>query len=170
MEHDDHVAGEPNAPVMLLEYGNYLSPESARLHGVIDGVKRRYDRGDLRHVFRFVPMPEEYPAAQLAAEAAEAAAARGKFWEMHRRLMEAQHLFAPGFLTWHAAAIGLNFAAFVREMNLRIHAHRATRHAAAAERAGLHRHPSLFVNGRRMKPNADAGSVCRAIDEMLVEA
>jgi Na+:H+ antiporter, NhaA family len=158
---DDHTLGDALAPVTLVFYGNYVCPRSAQANREIDGLVQRYGSDRLRVVFRHLPRPELDPAAELAAEAAEIAASKGEFWGMHKRLMEAQHLIEPGFLTWHAAALGLDIRGFEREMNLRTHAHRATRHAAEAQRNGIHMTPTFIVNGLRI--NGDLKDLSRAI-------
>jgi protein-disulfide isomerase len=164
-EEDEPVRGDAAAPVTLVLYGNYLCPRLAMVHRVFDDLAERYGGRLVRSVFRYLPMPDRYPSAQIAAEAAEVAAIRGKFWEMHQRLIAAPQLIEPGFMTWHAAAVGLEVKAFEREMSLGVHTRRALRHEPGARRAGIGQSPAVFVNGARCA--ADKHTLIHAVGSAL---
>ena len=96
----DHIRGMPDAPVTLLEYGDLECPFCGQAEPAIREVLAR--SGDLRYVWRHLPLPDVHPHAQLAAEAAEAAANQGRFWELHDRLLAHQDELEPKDLFAHA--------------------------------------------------------------------
>src|SRR5579859_7965349 len=101
----DHVVGPADAPLTLVEYGDFECPFCARSYPAVKAIRR--ELGDrLRFVYRHFPRPE-HPHARHAAEASEAAAAQGRFWQMHDTLFEHQNALADGDLVGYAAAIGL---------------------------------------------------------------
>jgi uncharacterized OsmC-like protein len=143
----DHVRGAPSASVTLVEYGDFACPYCAEAHVVVKGLLERFD--DLRFVFRANPRSHFFPHAQLAAEAAEAAGAQGKFWEMHDLLFEHQTTLAPETIVPLAARLQLDLARF--EADLAGGVHREAVHAQ--EISGWHSHvlstPTFFIDGVR---------------------
>src|SRR4030081_3737308 len=111
----DHVAGPDDAPVTLVEYGDYECPHCGRAHPVVKAVQRELE-GQLRSVCRNFPLAETHPHALLAAQSAEAAAAQGRFWEMHDMIFEHQDALAPEDLVGYAEALGLDIARFKSEL------------------------------------------------------
>ena len=143
----DHILGYEDAPYTLLEYGDYECPACAQAEPMTRHLVESFGP-QLRFVFRHLPLVELHPHAELAAEAAEAAAAQGKFWEMHRLLFGApHHLTLPDF-TKHAQAIGLDMTRFHAEMADRIYTQRVQEHRRAAELSNLHTTPTFILNGK----------------------
>jgi protein-disulfide isomerase len=142
----DHICGNPHAAITLVEYGDYecqacMQAEPLTQH-LVDTFGKR-----LRFVFRHYPLVEQHPHAQLAAEAAEAAAAQGQFWAMHHLLFaQTHHLKLPG-LTAYAQALGLNMHRFNGELADRIYTQRVQEHRHAAEQTGVQTTPAFFLNG-----------------------
>ena len=102
----DHIRGDADAPVTLVEYGDFQCPYCGEAYPVVNDLLERF--GDrLAFVFRHMPLPDLHPRAPFAAEAAEAAAAQGRFWEMHDRLFEHQHQLTDAELRAHAEAVGV---------------------------------------------------------------
>jgi uncharacterized OsmC-like protein/predicted DsbA family dithiol-disulfide isomerase len=145
----DHARGPVTADVTVVEYGDFACPFCRRAYGVVRQMLEQFP--DVRFVFRANPRSHLFPAAEPAAEAAEAAAARGKFWEMHDRLFEAETGLGRASLVALAGELGLDAAAFEAELDG--HAHRAAVHAQ--ELSGWHSHvlgtPTFFVNGVRFE-------------------
>src|SRR5258708_25707255 len=111
----DHRQGPENAPVTLVEYGDYECPYCGQAYPIVKEIQRRL--GDrLRFVFRNFPLTQSHPHAQHAAEAAEAAAGQDKFWEMHDRLFERQFALEDSSLAEYAAELGLDAERFGREL------------------------------------------------------
>src|SRR4029077_199617 len=112
---EDHIQGPENAAVTLVEYGDYECPYCGRAYPIVKQIQERMGRR-LRFIFRNFPLKESHPHAERAAEAAEAAAAQGKFWEMHDRLFERQFALEDSSLAEYAAELGLDVERFVRDL------------------------------------------------------
>jgi len=142
----DHVDGPADAPVTLIEYGDYECPFCAKAYPVLESVRETF-RGKLRFVYRHVPKSAEHGFAKQAAEAAEFAAAQGKFWEMHGKL------FAPGArhdleqLVACAAEVGLDGDACRKALVERSFAERVRELSVASVRSGIIGTPTVFING-----------------------
>src|SRR5258707_12407357 len=108
---DEHVLGPADAPVTLVEYGDYQCPACGAAHPMVKVILKRLG-AKLRFVFRHMPLSEMHPYAELAAEAAEAAAAQGKFWEMHDALYEHQDELGPDLVTTLAKRLRLDTSRF----------------------------------------------------------
>lgn len=145
----DHIRGpEKGALVTLVEYSDFECPYCGQAEPAIRGLLKEY--GELRFVFRHLPLTDVHPHAQLAAEAAEAAASQGKFWQMHDALMDHQGALTFRDLLGYAADIGLDTDKFAAE--LRAHEGTAARVAEDVEAADLDSvsgTPTFFINGRR---------------------
>ena len=111
----DHTLGPQDAPVTLVEYGDLECPYCSQVNPVIRELRRRLG-GRLRYVFRQFPLRAAHPHAQIAAEAAEAAGAQGKFWEMHDYLLEHQGALDEKHLLQYAAELELDIDRFEREL------------------------------------------------------
>jgi protein-disulfide isomerase len=143
----DHVVGRADAPLTLLEYGDYECPACMQAEPVTQHLVQSF--GDrMCFVFRHCPLVEAHPHAELAAEAAEAAAAQGQFWAMHHLLfLQAHHLKLPA-LAGYAESLGLDMRRFNGEMADRIYTQRVQEHRRAAEHTGVRTTPAFFLNGR----------------------
>jgi Na+/H+ antiporter NhaA len=158
----DHVRGPVDAPLTLVEYGDFECPFCGRATGAVEELRERL--GDrLRYVYRHVPLVDVHPHAELAAEAAEAAGAQGRFWEMHDRLFGAQDRLDVLTLLDHATALGLDVQRFARELGDGRWARRVRDDAASAEASGVEGTPTFFVNGLRHSGAYDAGTLERAL-------
>ena len=141
----DHETGNLHARLTLVEYGDYECPRCAQAESVIHHLVETF--GDrLRFVFRHFPDAAAHPHAELAAEAAEAAAAQGKFWQMHALLFSMPQHLALGSLTHFAKTLELDMTRFTAELADHIYLQRVREHHAAAERLGLRATPSIFLN------------------------
>jgi protein-disulfide isomerase len=145
VDESDHSNGPPDAPVTLVGYWDYSSPECCRAYPVVKQILKRMRR-DLRYVVRNFPQPDLHPRAEEAAEAAESAGSQGKFWEMHDRLCENPGALDEHGLARHAADLGLDLRAFQREMSAHVHADRVRRDVEGAIRSGVTETPAFFVD------------------------
>jgi len=143
----DHVLGDPHAKLTLLEYGDYECPACIQIEPLMQHLVDSHP-GRLRFVYRHFPLMEVHANAELAAEAAEAAAAQGRFWDMHRLLFAQAHHLTPQALAGYAESIGLDMLRFNAEMGDRIYTQRVQEHRRAGERSGLRATPAIFLNGR----------------------
>ena len=155
----DHVRGPADAPLTLVGFGDFAAPFQG--WGILADLRERF--GDrLCYVFRHIPRPE-HPYAHLAAEAAEAAGAQGRFWEMHDRLFQqADRLSAPDLVD-HAAALGLDVTRFAQELGSGQYRQRVEEDLASARASGVDASHSFFVNGQRYTGVHNAESLAAAL-------
>ena len=163
----DHVRGPDDAPVTLVEYGDFQCPYCGEAYPVVNELRARF--GDqLRFVFRHMPLSDLHPRAPFAAEAAEAAAGQGCFWEMHDRLFEHQHELEDSDLRAHAEAVGVaDGARFDAELRDRAHAARVEEDYRSGAESGVPSTPRFFVNGLIHLGSASYGELGEAIDAEL---
>jgi NhaA family Na+:H+ antiporter len=160
---DDHAAGPADAPLELVMYGDFQCPYCTAAQSILRRVRERLD-GRLRFVFRHLPLPEIHPDAQRAAEASEAAAAQGRFWEMHDALYANRGQLSLEDLVRLARRLGLDAERLRAELDDGTHAARVARDADAARGAGLAGTPTFYVNGERHAGEYDAGSLVAALE------
>jgi len=162
----DHIRGNPQGEVTLVEYGDFQCPHCGRAHPIVTELLERMG-DDVRFVFRNFPLTQLHPDAQLAAEAAEAAGAQDKFWEMHDALYENQEaLDAPSLLTY-AADLELDLPRFESELAAHAHLPRVREDFSSGIRSGVNGTPSFFINERRHDGPWDLESLMAAIEEEM---
>ena len=144
----DHAAGPDDAPVTLVEYGDYECPYCGMAQPIVK--KAEEDLGSkLRFVFRNFPLAEAHPHARLAAQAAEAAGAQGKFWEMHDTLFEHQDALDVEDLLAYAESLGLDTAKFERDLEAPAYVKRVRDDFRSGVKSGVNGTPTFFMNGAR---------------------
>ena len=144
----DHLRGRHDAPVILLEYGDYECPFCGQAETVVRQLLDSFG-DDLCYVWRHLPLSDVHPRAQMAAEAAEAAGAQGRFWDMHDTLLSHQDELLPMHLRRYAEEMGLDLERFADDVHRRVHAPRIARDVASADESGVSGTPTFFINGRR---------------------
>lgn len=145
---DDHVTGSCDAPVTLVEYGDFECPYCRMAESVVEAARDELGKR-LRFVYRHFPLAEIHPHARLAAQAAEAASAQGRFWEMREILLEHQHALGMDDLVRYAHWLKLDTDRFTRELRAQIHARHVTDDFREGVRSGVNGTPTFFVNGER---------------------
>ena len=164
----DHYKGPRTAPVVLVEYGDYECPDCLNAWPVVREVRNAL--GDrMAFVFRHFPQNSIHPHASAAAQAAEAAAAQGKFWEMHDQLFGHQKELATLDLTHLALRVGLEVYRFQSALDQESNLRHIRDNAKGGEESGVHGTPTFFINGCRYKGRVDAPSMIRAIEDALAE-
>jgi Na+:H+ antiporter, NhaA family len=159
----DHVRGAPDGRVTLVEYGDFQCPYCGDAYPVVKELLNTYDW--LRFVFRHMPLADLHPRAPGAAQAAEAAAAQGRFWDMHDRLFENQHALGDEELREHASALGLDAERFDRELREGVHAERVDEDYRSGAQSGIPSTPRFFVNGAMHLGSANEPELRRVIEE-----
>jgi Na+/H+ antiporter NhaA len=157
----DHVRGPEKAPVTVVEYGDFECPYCGRAESVVRELLADY--GDVRYVWRHLPLNDIHPQAQLAAEAAEAAAAQGRFWEMHDLLLDRQDALRPRDLVRYAGDIGLDVERFRADLRRHTGAGRISEDVDSADLSGVSGTPTFFVNGRRHVGAYDIATLSAAV-------
>jgi protein-disulfide isomerase len=169
IEEHDHLRGARDARVMLVEYGDFQCPYCARAHAALTELLPRHE-GRVALVYRHLPLADLHPFATRAAEAAEAAGAQGKFWEMHDALFENQGMFDEDALPAVAASLGVDAQRFARELDEGKHRARVEADAEQAGALGARGTPTFFINGERYHGDSDQASLAAAIRKALGEA
>jgi protein-disulfide isomerase len=144
----DHASGPADAPLTLVEYGDYECPHCGHAYPIVHEVRRRLGKR-LRFVFRNFPLSQAHPHAEHAAEAAEAAAAQGQFWAMHDAIFRDQAHLGDRDLVARARALGLDVARFESELRDGVHAKRVSGDFRSGVRSGVNGTPTFFINGQR---------------------
>jgi Na+/H+ antiporter NhaA len=157
----DHIRGPADAAVTLVEYGDLECPYCGRAETVIRDLLR--DFGDLRYVWRHLPLNDVHPQAQIAAEAAEAAAAQGRFWEMHDALLSHQDHLKVRDLVAEADALGLDVEQFREHLRKRKGLPRVAEDVESADLSGVSGTPSFFINGHRHQGAYDIETLSKAV-------
>jgi protein-disulfide isomerase len=144
----DHAQGPTTAKVTLVEYGDYQCPSCLQAYPIMIDLQQHLGT-KMRLVFRNFPLKTVHPQAEHAAEAAEAAGAQGKFWEMHDYLYEHQAHLDDRHLLEYAARIGLDMARFARDLETHAFASRVQEDFRGGVRSGVNGTPTFFINGSR---------------------
>jgi len=159
----DHVQGPADAPVTLLEYGDYECPYCGAAYPIVKQVQAQM--GDrLRFVFRNFPISTSHLHAEQAAEAAEAADAQGRFWEMHDHLYEHQQHLEPGDLRSYAAEVGLDVDRFEDELARHVHEERVRDDFMSGVHSGVNGTPSFYVNGTKYDGSYEAETLLAVLE------
>jgi protein-disulfide isomerase len=158
----DHVIGPENANYTLVEYGDYDCLNCGRLYLILRDLQK--DFGDrLRIVYRHYPLSGIHPHAQQAGEAAEAAAAQGKFWEMHAVLFEHQNALNTRDLIRYAGELNLDVERFREELQKHVYSDRVRSDFIAGVQNGVYGTPGLFMNGVRYDQAWDRDTLIRLL-------
>ncbi|MBV8546151.1 MAG: thioredoxin domain-containing protein [Acidobacteria bacterium] len=159
---EDHIAGPVNAPLTLVEYGDFECPHCGAAHPVVKEIQQLL--GDtLRFVFRQFPLTQIHPHAEHAAEASESAAAQDAFWEMHDIIFENQTALADRDLLRYAAAIDIDAEQVAEDLAAGTWQTRVRRDFASGVRSGVNGTPTFFINGMRYDGLLDARSLLAAL-------
>ncbi len=157
----DHFRGPVDAPVTVVEYGDFECPFCGRAEPVVRELLQEF--GDVRYVWRHLPLSDVHPNAQLAAEAAEAAGNQDAFWQMHDLLFEHQDALRPNDLMSYAEQLGLDVERFHNDLRQRTGSARVAEDVDSADLSGVSGTPTFFVNGRRHYGTYDIGALSAAV-------
>jgi protein-disulfide isomerase len=164
----DHIQGAETAAITLVEYGSYTCPNCAMARTLIQLLQQQLGE-QLRIVFRHFPQVNLYPEAQHASEAAEAAAAQGKFWQMHDHLFTHQHALDDGSLVEYALAIGLDVNHFLYQMRRDVHLKRVCEDITSGVQSGVTHTPTFFINGVRLDSEWNAEALRAEISKVFLQ-
>jgi protein-disulfide isomerase len=162
----DHIQGSLDAAIKLLEYGDFECSFCGEAHPYVKAVQERL-RDDVCVAFRHFPLTNVHPHAERAAEAAEAAGAQGKFWEMHDMLFENQDALEDDDLLRYVGEIGLDVPRFVAELDSGIHTARVRENFKDGVRAGVNGTPTFFVNGERFDDPRGYAALPEVLSDMV---
>ena len=162
----DHVEGAAAATVTLVEYGDFECPYSREAVSTVQALQSEFGH-DLRFVYRHFPLAHKHPHAVQAAEAAEAAAAQGKFWAMYATLFSHQWELEYGDLMDYAGQLGLDRTRFSEALNKHRYLDRVRTDVGTGQQHGVTGTPTFFVNGRRQEGEDDVRALRNAIRHVL---
>jgi protein-disulfide isomerase len=154
----DHVRGPGHAPVTLVEYGHFECPYCGRAEPVVRELLAGY--GDLRYVWRHLPLTDVHPHAQAAAEAA---ASQGKFWDMHDQLLGHQGALTTADLIGYAGQLGLDTGRFTRDLRDHTGQAKIAADVDSADLSGVSGTPTFFINGKRHRGAYDTATLAQAV-------
>jgi protein-disulfide isomerase len=165
----DHIRGGKQAPVSLLEYGDYECPYCGKAYYIID--KLIGEVGDMfSFAFRNFPLVDAHPNAMQAALAAEAASLQGKFWEMYAMLFENQSLLGDDYILAYAEEVGLDLKKFLKDMGSDEAISRVEEDLISGAHSGANSTPSFFINGQRYNGPYDYGILKQVIEAIAADS
>ncbi len=156
----DHIRGPESASVTVVEYGDFQCPYCGQAE---TAVRELLVDADVRFVWRHLPLTDVHPQAQIAAEAAEAAAAQGAFWPMHDLLLTRQDELRPVHLLRYAEELGLDRERFHADLKRHVHSPRIAQDVESADLSAVSGTPTFFINGQRHYGAYDAKTLATAI-------
>jgi len=162
----DHAEGAADAPLTLVEYGDYQCPYCGAAYPVVKRLQKKLGK-NLRFVFRNFPLTQAHPYALIAAEAAETAALQGKFWQMHDLLFEEQSSLKPGIIRAWAERTGVNLERFENDLKQGVVEKRIKEDRQSGIRSGVNGTPTFFINAKRYDGSPDYGSLLAALESEL---
>jgi len=166
----DHAEGPEDAPLTLVEYGDYQCPYCGAAYPVVKRLQKTLGK-DLRFVFRNFPVTQAHPYALVAAEAAEAAALQGKFWEMHDLLYERQTHLTPDVIPVWAKKIGLDLNKFGKDIKQGgVVEKRIQEDRQSGIRSGVNGTPTFYINGKRYDGSPDYDSLLAALESLALRS
>ena len=151
---NDHIQGDINAPIELVQYGDYQCPHCGRAYPIIKNIQKKLGH-NLKFVFRNFPLSEIHPNAINAAVAAEAASAQNKFWEMHDIIYENQQHLSDVDLVRYAVKIGLDPEQFEADFEAPQYLEKTESDFESGVRSGVNGTPSFFINGEKYEDDWD---------------
>lgn len=160
---NDHIQGEENADVTLVEYGDYECPHCGRAYWIVKKVQEEMGHR-LRFVFRHFPLTQAHPHALHAAEAAEIAATQDKFWEMHDRLYKNQNALDDESLIAYAEGIGLDVKKFTEQLRSDTFEEKVRADFMGGVESGVNGTPTFFIDGVRFNQSWDYESLLEALE------
>jgi protein-disulfide isomerase len=164
VSHRDHHTGSLTAEAQLVEYGDFECPFCGEAQPLVQAIRQAMGK-NLCFAFRNFPLTNMHPHAEPAAEAAEAADAQGKYWEMHDMLYENQEALDLNDIAEYAAALGLDVQRLINEVLSRAHESRVREDFASGIRSGVNGTPSFFINGARYAGPRELDAMILALSE-----
>ena len=164
VNNSDHLKGNLNANLEIVEYGDFECPHCAAAHPIIEKIMKEFGR-QIKFIFRNFPLSEMHANAREAAKAAEAAGLQGKYWEMHNSIFENQEYLQPNDFVKRAEKLGLDIQKFKMDMQNPIIGDKIDSDFESGIRSGVNGTPSFFINGNKF--DGDASNLYQLIQESI---
>ncbi len=162
----DHIQGRADAPVTLLEYGDFECPYCGAAFPIVKRIQEKLEE-DMQLVFRYFPLSQTHPHALQAAYAAEAAGKQGKFWEMHDMLFTHQDALDDEDLVGYADTLGLDTKVFLDDFASPAIAKKVQEDFMGGVRSGVNGTPTFFIDGVRFNEGYDYETLLSALEEEI---
>jgi protein-disulfide isomerase len=162
----DHIQGNPDAPVVVVEYGDYQCPYCGEAYSVVKALQKHFGK-KLALAFRNFPLTRVHPEAESAAETAEFTGAHGRFWEMHDILYENQDALGPDLYATAVKELGLSETELSQALRQHAFAEKIRADFVGGLKSGVNGTPSFFINGKRHDGAFDFATLVAAIDAEL---
>ena len=159
----DHMKGDPHAPVILVEYGDFQCPHCGAAHPILKEIEKKFS-DNIAFIFRHFPLSESHPMALPAAISAEAAANQGRFWQMHDLIFENQYRLSPQTLLALAEALKLDMKTFQKDMRNPTLSEKVEANFESGILSGVNGTPSFYINGTKFNGSYDFQSLSHAIE------
>jgi protein-disulfide isomerase len=169
VNNNDHIAGNSDAVIELVEYGDYECPYCGMAYPLVKVIQEKLG-DDLKFIFRNFPLKKIHPHAFSASVATEAAARQGKFWEMHDLVFENQKSLDAETLFSLAASIGLDLGQFKEDIQQQELADKVERDFSSGLRSGVNRTPTFFINGVKFEGDWREGGLLEYLERRLEES
>jgi len=163
---EDHAQGNLEAPILLVEYGDYECPHCGHAHPIVKQIQKKFGK-QLAFVFRNFPLNEIHPNAEAAAESAEFAGTHQRFWEMHDAIFENQENLAPELLIELAETLKLSAEELERSLEAGTFTARVKKDFMSGVRSGVNGTPTFFINGVRHDGSFEFGELAQAVQSHL---
>jgi protein-disulfide isomerase len=163
----DHSDGPENAPIVLLEYGDYQCPACGEAYPIVKRIQKHFT-GRLRFVFRNFPLNESHPEAESAAETAEFAGAQGKFWQLHDSLYENQDRLGGELYSTLAKKNNLSLSDLNAALKAGTYRERVRGDFSGGVRSGVNGTPTFYINGTRHDASFDFETLSAALGQHLL--
>jgi protein-disulfide isomerase len=164
---NDHIQGNPNATLELVEYGDYECPYCGRAYPIVKNIKQKLE-GDIKFVFRNFPLSKIHPHAFMAAIATEAAGLQGKFWEMHDILFENQKSLDADNILSFASLLDLDAKRFKEDIQDKLLSEKVEKDFESGLRSGVNRTPTFFINGEKFEGDWSTGELLEYLRVQLL--
>ena len=164
VNNSDHLKGNLNTNLEIVEYGDFECPHCAAAHPIIEKIMQEFGR-QIKFIFRNFPLSEMHANAREAAKAAEAAGLQGKYWEMHNSIFENQEYLQPNDFVKRAEKLGLDIQKFKMDMQNPIIGDKIDSDFESGIRSGVNGTPSFFINGNKF--DGDASNLYQLIQESI---
>lgn len=160
---NDHVYGNSNAPLELVEYGDYECPYCGRAYPIVKNIQEKLG-DDLKFIFRNFPLRKIHPNAFMASVATEAAGLQNKFWEMHDIIFENQKTLDEWNILVFAEELGLNIESFKNDIQRKDLADKVSKDFESGMRSGVNRTPTFFINGKKYEGEWSGNELLRYLE------
>ena len=163
----DHIAGNKDAPILLIEYGDFQCPHCGRAYPIIKNILQNLE-GNLLFIYRHFPLSKVHPEARMAAVAAEAADRQGLFWEMYNMLFENQRQLKNDAIMRYAGMIGLNLEQFESDIQDEVLHKKVENDFLDGLKSGVNATPTFFVSGEKYEDSWDGKRLEEYLHSLIV--